>query len=136
MDDVMENTDDAGWFSEETATFGDRVAGARESTGLTQKALAKKLGIKLSTLRNWEEDLNEPRANKLQMLSGVLGVSMSWLLTGNGTGPDAPMDAGEAQADIAGILAEMRGLRTQMIQSAERLGQLEKRLRTALREPA
>ncbi|WP_377512515.1 helix-turn-helix domain-containing protein [Octadecabacter sp. R77987] len=136
MNDVMEKSDDAGWFSEETATFGDRVAGARESTGLSQKALAKKLGIKLGTLRNWEEDLNEPRANKLQMLAGVLGVSMSWLLTGNGTGPDAPMDADEAQADIAGILAEMRGLRTQMTQSAERLGQLEKRLRAALREPA
>ncbi|MFT5743222.1 MAG: transcriptional regulator with XRE-family HTH domain [Paracoccaceae bacterium] len=136
MNDGTDKADDAGWFSDATATFGDRVAGAREGTGLTQKGLSKKLGIKLSTLRNWENDLNEPRANKLQMLSGVLGVSMSWLLTGTGNGPDLPVDAHEAQADVVSILAEMRGLRTQITQSAERLGQLEKRLRAALREPA
>ena len=61
---------------------------------------------------------------------------MDLILTAFADAELTDLDAGEAQADIAGILAEMRGLRTQMIQSAERLGQLEKRLRTALREPA
>ena len=40
------------WFDPETSTFGDRVAGAREAAGMTQKQLAKRLGVKLVTLQN------------------------------------------------------------------------------------
>ena len=86
-------TDDQGWFSEDAATFGDRLAGARDAAGLDQKGLAEKLGVKLVTIAGWENDLKEPRANRLQMLSGILGVSLSWLLTGEGDGPEAPEDA-------------------------------------------
>lgn len=124
------------WYSEEQATFGDRLAGAREAAGLSQKDLARKLGIKLSTLRNWEDDLNEPRANKLQMAAGVLGVSIRWLLTGEGDGPEAPDALRPLDADANAMLAEMRTLRAQMLAGAERLGQLEKRLRTLLQEAA
>ncbi|MDP5362418.1 MAG: helix-turn-helix domain-containing protein, partial [Paracoccaceae bacterium] len=85
-------TDDLGWFSEETATFGDRLAGAREAAGMDQKALAEKLGVKTNVISGWENDLKEPRANRLQMVSGILGVSITWLLTGEGDGPDAPDD--------------------------------------------
>lgn len=120
------------WFSADTATFGDRLAAARESVSMTQKDLAKKLGIKLGTLRNWEDDLNEPRANKLQMVSGILGVSMGWLLTGEGEGVEAPAESHVEPADVRAILAEMRGLRAQIAQSGEKLSQLEKRLRAVL----
>ncbi|KPP84990.1 MAG: putative transcription factor [Rhodobacteraceae bacterium HLUCCA08] len=124
------------WYSEEQATFGDRLAGAREAAGLSQKDLARRMGIKLSTLRNWEDDLNEPRANKLQMAAGVLGVSIRWLLTGEGDGPDAPDAVAALGADAHALLAEMRTLRAQMLAGAERMGQLEKRLRTLLQEAA
>ncbi|MDO6727360.1 MAG: helix-turn-helix domain-containing protein [Cognatishimia sp.] len=127
-------TDDAGWFSEAEATFGDRLAGARESAGLTQKALAKNLGVKTATLVAWENDLSEPRANRLQMLSGILGVSLGWLLTGEGDGLDQPAGTEPISGDMTDLMIEMRSLRVQMIKSAEKLGQLEKRLRTALRE--
>lgn len=127
-------TDDASWYSEETATFGDRLAGAREAAALTQGALAGKLGVKTATLAAWENDLKEPRANRLQMLSGLLGVSLSWLLTGQGDGPQAPVDGEPMAADLVDLLAEMRGLRTQMAQSAEKLAQLEKRLRASLQD--
>ena len=59
-----------GWFSDEQATFGDRVAGARDAAGLTQDQLAEKLGVKPSTVRDWEDDVSEPRSNKLQMMAG------------------------------------------------------------------
>lgn len=127
-DDVTE------WYSEDTATFGDRLAAGREAARLSQKELAKKLGIKLGTLRNWEDDLNEPRANKLQMVSGLLGVSLSWLLTGEGEGVSAPVEPEFEAENISTILTEMRALRAQMVQSGERLAQLEKRLRAVLRE--
>lgn len=128
-------TDDQGWFSEDAATFGDRLAGAREAAGLDQKGLAEKLGVKLVTIAGWENDLKEPRANRLQMMSGILGVSLSWLLTGEGDGPEAPEDA-VVSDDVLDLLTEMRSLRAQIALSGERLGRLEKRMRSALKEQA
>ncbi len=122
-----------GWYGAETATLGDRIAGAREAAGLEPPDLAKRLGIKANTLRNWEEDLNEPRANKLQMLSGILGVSLSWLLTGEGEGIAEPETA-DADPDLQKMLAEMRDLRTGLESTGKRLAVLEKRLRKRLVE--
>jgi transcriptional regulator with XRE-family HTH domain len=65
-------------YSEDAATFGDRLALARESQNLTQEHLAKRLGLRVQTIQNWEFDRSEPRANKLQMLAGFLNVSMVW----------------------------------------------------------
>lgn len=127
------NADD-GWYADEAATFGDRLTAAREKTGLTQKDLAKRLGIKLQTLRSWEEDLAEPRANKLQMLSGLLNVSLPWLLTGEGEGVSAPDDEAQLPSDVNELLLQMRDVRTQMTRLADRLSLLEKRLRTKLQE--
>lgn len=126
--------EDYGWYSADTATFGDRLAGARDAAGMDQKALATKLGVKLSVITGWENDLKEPRANRLQMLAGILGVSMSWLLTGEGDGPDAPDEDLIVPADVLDMLAEIRAIRGQIAQSAEKLGRLEKRLRTALKD--
>ena len=118
---------DVDWYSEERATFGDRVAGAREGAGLGQDELARRLGIRPKTLKSWEEDLSEPRANKLQMLAGITGVSLRWLMTGQGDGPQPP---GEGMSeDTAALLAELRQLRGEFARGAERLGRLEKQLR-------
>ena len=121
-----------GWYSEATATFGDRLAAGREALGLSQSELAKKLGVKLRTLQAWEEDRTEPRANKLQMLAGVLNVSLMWLIRGEGEGIAAPGDSGIG-GDISGLLMEIRQIRGTIVQSADRLGILEKRLRNALK---
>lgn len=127
-------TDDQGWFSEDAATFGDRLAGARDAAGLDQKGLAEKLGVKPVTIAGWENDLKEPRANRLQMLSGILGVSLSWLLIGEGDGPEAPDENLVMSGDVVDLLAEMRALRIQIAQSGDRLGRLEKRMRAALKD--
>lgn len=124
-----------GWYSDEIATFGDRVTGARELAGLSQAKLAARLGVDSRTLRAWEEDLSEPRAARLQMLAGLLGVSVRWLLTGEGEGPDGPEAVHETGgpsaglAQVAPLLAEMRQLQGEMSAMAGRLGRLEKRLR-------
>ena len=117
---------DIDWYGPEAATFGDRVAAAREQAGMTQAVLAKRLGVRLATLRAWEDDHSEPRANRLSMLAGVLNVSMMWLITGEGDGIDDPRDA--VTSDVAEILAEMRSLRSDLLKKAETLGRLEKRL--------
>ncbi|MFV0360693.1 helix-turn-helix domain-containing protein [Tropicimonas sp.] len=127
--------DGSDWYGAATATFGDRVAGAREALGMTQPELAERLGVRIKTVRGWENDTAEPRANKLQMLSGILGVSLTWLLNGEGDGLDQP--AGEAGArlpEIRTLLSELRDIRADVDNAAERLARMENRLIEALTE--
>lgn len=128
-DDTME-----GWFSEGTATFGDRVAGAREQAGMTQDQLARRLGVKLKTVQGWENDAVEPRANKLQMMAGMLNVSIVWLLTGEGDGPDGPPPERPASAETRRLMADLAQLRAQALALAQALGQMERRVRTLQKE--
>jgi len=133
--DFLEQPDaDGGWYSNEAATFGDRVAAGREALGLSQEDLARKLGVKLKTVHGWEEDLAEPRANKLQMLAGVLNVSLMWLLNGEGDGLQEPQDAAELSSDLTGLLTEIRQLKATITLAADKLGAVEKRLRRALKD--
>ncbi|WP_163846706.1 helix-turn-helix domain-containing protein [Pseudooceanicola aestuarii] len=123
------------WFAAENATFGDRIEAAREAAGMTQTQLARRLGIKLNTLRSWEQDLSEPRANKLSTMAGLLNVSLTWLLNGEGDGVTPPHDETVLPPDVTANLNEIRELRTQMVTLTDRLGVLEKRLRTMLKDP-
>ena len=120
------------WYGPDAATFGDRVVGAREKSGMTQAELSRRLGIKLTTLQGWEEDRSEPRANKLQMLTGMLNVSLSWLLSGEGIGPEEPSTV-PLSDDTQDILIEIRAIKTDMTRTADRLSRLEKRLRLNLK---
>ncbi|MBI1492489.1 MULTISPECIES: helix-turn-helix domain-containing protein [Rhodobacterales] len=121
------------WFSAEYTTFGDRVAGAREALGMTQQELSRRLGVKLKTIRAWENDISEPRSNKIMRLSGLLNVSIMFLLNGEGDGLEAPEEQTALAPGVEEILTEIRDLKTQINQSADRLGRLEKNLRTILK---
>ena len=123
------------WYGPDAATFGDRIAAARETAGMTQGQLAKRLGVRIKTMRAWEDDLSEPRANRLSMLSGLLNVSMRWLITGEGDGIDAPDETETNQSDLASVLTELRILRADMQKKAEDFGRLEKRLRRMIETP-
>jgi transcriptional regulator with XRE-family HTH domain len=135
---MAESSTETGWYAADVATFGDRLAGAREAAGLTQEQLAQRLGVRLTTLQNWEDDLSEPRGNRLQMLAGMLNVSLRWLLTAEGdglTGPDEePPTALPPQAESA--LAELRRLHGEAIALAGKLAQVERQMRHAMRKVA
>lgn len=131
----MEDGAETNWYSEANATFGDRLAAARDAAGMNQAELAKRLGVKVKTLRGWENDLAEPRANRLQMLAGLLNVSIVWLLTGEGDGVDAPVEAADPNSDSRDLLLEIRQLRTEASSLADRLGHVEKRLRVLVTPP-
>ncbi|WP_136439616.1 helix-turn-helix domain-containing protein [Pacificoceanicola onchidii] len=130
---MTDTTAEIDWYGPEAATFGDRLAAGREAAGMTQQILAKRLGVKLSTLQGWEDDVSEPRANKLSMLSGVLNVSMVWLITGEGEGLSAPEDE-TITPEMSDILGEIRAMRVKMKSQADKLGRLEKSLRLLLKE--
>ena len=124
---------DVNWYSDDAATFGDRLAAAREAQTLTTKEFAHRLGVSTRTLEKWENDLSEPRANRLQMISGILNVSLPWLLTGEGDGLDAEVSE---PTNVDDLMTEMRTLRVQLGQAADRIGVLEKRLKSAIGDQA
>ncbi len=130
---LMINEIGIDWYGAETATFGDRLAGAREASGMTQAQLAKNLGVKLITLKNWEHDVSEPRANKLSMLAGLLNVSVMWLLNGEGEGVDNPEHAEGVTQGVNDLFNELREVKATLKSSSDRLGTLEKRLRNELK---
>ncbi|MEX0306672.1 MAG: helix-turn-helix domain-containing protein [Ruegeria sp.] len=124
--------EETNWFGPDTATFGDRVAGAREVAGMTQIQLARRLGVKKATIISWEDDLSEPRANKLSMMAGLLNVSIMWLLTGEGDGMDETSLNGDVDSELRDLVAELRTIRGEMRASSERLARVEKSLRLKL----
>ena len=117
------------YYSEVHATFGDRLCAARDTAGLTQKALANKIGVKVKTIKDWESDSVEPRANKLQMIAGLLNVSITWLLMGHGTGLEGPLTVNDLSADMNEILVELRHTKSEFSRLTQQLDSLEKRLR-------
>lgn len=126
----MSDDTETAWYSDTQATLGDRLAAAREAAGLSQSALAARLGVRLKTLRGWENDLAEPRANRLQMLAAMLSVSLRWLLTGEGEGVSPPLTEEQSRDEaLQRTLADLRRMRAEMLAMGERLGQIEKRLR-------
>ena len=66
-------------------TMGGRIQKAREARGLTVSQLARRTGVLSKTVHKWETNRSEPRANKLQLLAGVLSVPPLWLLNGEGS---------------------------------------------------
>ncbi len=111
------------WYADDKATLGDRITAAREAAGLTQEALAKRLGVKQRTILEWEDDMSEPRANRVSMLAGVLNVSLRWLLTGIGEDLVMPYPQGEV------TLEEVAAVRAKLADSLELLSNMEARLR-------
>ena len=47
------------WYSAERATFGDRVAGAREAMNMPQSELSKRIGVKLTAGAEDDDDSGE-----------------------------------------------------------------------------
>ncbi len=101
-------------------SIGARIVAARENVGLTTPQLARRLGIKAQTLLAWETGQTEPRANRLAMLAGLLGVSPGWLLTGRG---DAPISA-EGPSDLTAMRAELIALKSSLQANLDELNRM------------
>lgn len=93
-------------------TFGGRLWRAREAVAMSESALAKAIGVKRETLRAWESDRSEPRANKLVTIAGLLNVSPTWLLHGVGDAPQSETLASEISI-VRAQLQRLRELREQ-----------------------
>ncbi|MCG5369799.1 XRE family transcriptional regulator [Providencia rettgeri] len=69
-------------------SFPRRVAAARNSLGLTQSELAKKVGVVTRQIAAYEGGEARPRINALNNLAAALGTTAEWLASGVGEAPD------------------------------------------------
>lgn len=68
-------------------TLGGRISLARDARDITIDEAAKILGVQADTWSAWENDRDEPRASRIDLMAGLLQVSVTWLLSGRGSGP-------------------------------------------------
>lgn len=117
----MQNTDSMSALKRVPQPIGPRIRVARENAGLALSEAARKLGVTEATLEAWESGEEEPRANRLQMLAGLLNVSLPWFLEGRedeymAARPDAEDDA--LRAELAEIRVRLEEIRL-LVASAE-----------------
>ncbi len=105
-------------------TFGGRFSRARDAAGLTTRELAWRLGVKSATINAWETDRSQPGSRRLSLLSGVLGVSLSWLLHGVGTAPVYP----EEEQQVAVVEEQLAKLKLLHAETGQLIGSIQKRL--------
>ena len=115
-------------FNETVATFGDRLAAAREAKGLTVLGLAAKLGVDTRKVEAWESDADAPRANRIQILAGLLNVSIVWLISGEGNGTSHVADTFERPTGVNDALGEISQLKITLSGALDKLDKLELRL--------
>lgn len=115
-------------FNEAVATFGDRLEAAREAKGLTVVSLAEKIGVDERTVEGWESNTDEPRANRIQLLAGLLNVSFAWLISGEGNGTSQVADTYERPTGVNDALGEISQLKATLSGALDKLEKLEKRL--------
>ena len=84
-------------------TLGKKIKFIRDKLGLNQSQLAKELGLESAmAISKYESDQREPDISKLIKLSEIGGVSLDWLLTGEGEmtrqSEKEPLQVGEEPA--------------------------------------
>ena len=58
----------------------NRIKEIRQKEGLSQKALAKKIGVSYRTIQNWENGVNQIKLDKAQQLANFFRVGVGYLL--------------------------------------------------------
>ncbi|MEM7406038.1 MAG: helix-turn-helix transcriptional regulator [Pseudomonadota bacterium] len=93
-------------------TLGDRIREARLHRGLSVEALARNMGVETASLAAWESGERQPRANRLNLLSGMLDVTLAWLLDGGSQGsPTARnLDIEEMRGELERVSQQLTAL--------------------------
>ncbi|MEG3641274.1 helix-turn-helix domain-containing protein [Magnetococcus sp. PR-3] len=65
-------------------SFAERFDRALSHTGITQTHIAHELGIKPAAVSQWKTGGNGPKFTHLCQLAKILGVSLDWLVCGQG----------------------------------------------------
>lgn len=68
-------------------SLGARIRRARQASGLKGTELARAADVRAHTLWRYEAAKIRPSADALLRIAHACGVTMEWLLTGDGEGP-------------------------------------------------
>lgn len=102
-------------------TFGEKLQRLRQRAGMSQDALAEKLGVSRQAVSRWERDETMPETDKVIALAELFGVTTDYLLRSQPeqphqeeprTGGWAPHRPDRRQGDVLdrlGYLAKTKG---------------------------
>jgi len=120
---------------------GARIALARRSAGLTQRALADLVGVRLWVVDRWESGAGTVPLDQLDVVATATHRTLQWLETGVDGGAYGPIAPGTADADVMvgepppeadEPLAEIEEARREVDRRLAAIGEREARL--AMRE--
>lgn len=72
--------------------FGHKIRNARKALGMTQKELADKVNATNTSVSNWENDLNKPDPDTIELICGALDITPNYLLSMNEDPPARSFD--------------------------------------------
>ncbi|MEN9612278.1 MAG: Helix-turn-helix domain [Bacteroidota bacterium] len=84
----------------------ERLRQAREALGITQKEMAKKVGVVTSAYGHIESTESAAFSSKLMLVIAELGISINWIITGKGEMFLTDRLAAEPESDLTGELEE------------------------------
>ena len=61
-------------------TFGEKLQGLRQKSGMSQDALAEQLNVSRQAVSRWERDETMPETDKVVALADLFGVTTDYLL--------------------------------------------------------
>lgn len=71
--------------------LSEKIYACRKRCGLSQEALAERLGVSRQAVSKWETGDAEPELSKLRLLADAFGVTADWLLSEEGMPEPAPI---------------------------------------------
>lgn len=92
-------------------TTGEKIAALRREAGLSQEALADRLGISRQAVSKWEADQAVPGMDNLMELSRIFGVSVDHLLRPDGElpgGKEAGAEEKSSEAAVSGYTVSFK----------------------------
>ncbi len=125
------DTDPIDYFATTAPTIGGRLQAARNAKGLSVVRLGEKLGVEPAKVESWESDADTPRSNRIQMLAGLLNVSIIWLITGESNGTTNIAESHDRPTLINDTLGEIAQLKATLMDAHDKLESLEQRLQEA-----
>lgn len=90
-------------------TLGQNIQTARRAKGLSQEALAERIGVSRQALGKWEKDTALPGLDNLQVLAAELGTGVDALLGAEQADPAAPAVTLDALRDLLAARAPAAG---------------------------
>ena len=87
--------------------FSNNLRYLRKQRGISQDALADKLGYKsFTTIQKWESGVSEPSVSKLKIIANIFGVSMDQMINedlSDLSQPSSSMQLTEQEERLVGI---------------------------------